>query len=223
MAPRTASGGLARRCPGGVHLGHMIQRIVLLSVPAALVLDAVPFIWIFRHRGEHRRRDEEGRLDGWLLLFSVVLALFSVAMVIAAGVRTARENEILKTTQPVTASIQSCRIDELRPGREDRAYTLTCSVRYDHDGRALSEEVHAGYPSSRRDYEEWVRKHPPGTTSPLRVRPTSPPALTGFQDVAASTTTAASAARGALMFAVVSLLLFIASRLVATRRTQPRT
>jgi hypothetical protein len=203
--------------------------MVLLSwqmLASAVALAAVPLLWVLLHRGERRRREQEGRTDGMLLLFALLCALGALWLGGVSLVRQQREARERAGSDAVSVEMQRCRITRQRPAGRTGGWSheLSCDVAHRaRDGSAHAHVMTAGYPPSRASLERWRDRHPPGTMIELRQSSGDPERLTGFaEQVPSATTTARGAARQSLLFAAVGFLLFVASRLVVARRLAAR-
>ena len=197
-----------------------------LATPALLavgvVLALVPLVWVVQHRGR-RRRELEGRADGILLLGALLGSAFAIFMATTGVVRAVREARREDDWEPVDVRLERCAVGEHRAGGRGggTVHELSCAVRYTVHGRSLERTLTAGYPSRPSAYDGWLRDHPAGSSLSLRHDPRDPGVLDGLSTVAPATTTARSAAGQSRTFAVVALVLFLASRAVARRRIGP--
>lgn len=196
------------------------QAIVTLTLLLALLLSGVPFIWLLRQRGV-RRQHNEGALDGVLLLGSLLSAGFALVMAGVALTREARERRTDGATRPLAVRIESCSVVDQRTGGRNATTSaeLRCEVAFQTGTTLVRETVRAGYPSSRRPYDDWITEHPAGSTITLRQTAQHPTSISGFDRIVPATTTAYHAARRSLLFAAASCVLFALSRLAVRART----
>ena len=188
---------------------------------AGFLLAMVPFVWLLYQRGT-RRRGDEGRLDGILLLGSLLTAGFALAMAGVALTRGMRDRRIDATSRPLIARIESCSVADQRTGGRDaaRSAELRCDVAFQAGTTLVRQSLRAGYPPSRKPYDAWITAHPAGSVITLRQSAEQPTSIYGFDRTVPSTTTAAHAARRSLLFAVTSCVLFALSRMVVRVRRQ---
>lgn len=197
----------------------MIAWTTVIVAVVALALASVPFAWLVRTRGARRDRASEGRIDGLLLLSTLMLGVFAIAMATLALVRAAGEARDVRASRPVQARVERCWIGTVPGSRAGGpTYTLECALSHGAGIRQAVDTVRTGYIGSRTAYEAWVTAHPPGSTLALRQALRAPHRLLGFEHVAPSTRTGARAAGRAFGFALVALLAFLLSRFLARQR-----
>lgn len=202
--------------------------MLLPLLAASVCLASVPFGWVAhryvaRRRGRARPRAGEGPGDGVALLLALLCATFTLLMAGVSLVRVTQEQHLAASATTVSATIDRCSVETSRgPGRGGgTSHSLTCEVDARLGGRRQVHTVTAGYLGGRTAYDDWMRRHPPGSSILLQLTPGPARELTGFEHIAPATTTAAGAARDALKFALSALLLFALSRGIVFARERP--
>lgn len=200
----------------------MPDAAIIAVALAALALAAVPWVWVWRQRGPRRVRSTEGRIDGLLLMATLLLTLFAAVMSAVAIVRGVRERREFRHSRPAVVRIERCAIEQRRNGGRmaGRSWSLSCELAHEMDGTPMVDTVRAGFPSRSAGYVAWVSAHPPGMPFPLRRMTRPPYRLVGFEQVVPSTRTAGHAAGRALGFSLAALLALLVSRLLV--RMRPR-
>jgi hypothetical protein len=190
-----------------------------MHLPLAILLALVPLAWIVHHRGR-RRVAREGKLDGILLLASLVCTLIALVSAGVSGSRAVAERRRYASSRDVETTVQACHVVAQRTGGRDavRSHELRCEVTYPRQGRTTRATVLAGYPTRRGAYDAWIAAHPPGSTLTLRQSIAGDAAPWGLERLVPSTTTASDAARRALLLGLSACVLLVASRIAARRQ-----
>jgi len=114
------------------------------------------------------------RSPGYLGIFGGVLAFAALVFLIKLPIDASRESRIAKWPT-ISATVSQMSVRRFQSGR-DTAWRIEGLVRYSIPGETLTSSIRsrAGGIDERRAMREWVSRHGPGTSLPVRYDPQSP-------------------------------------------------